>query len=660
MKENSKTKKELLSELSELRRRIAELEAFRPSRGRTDEDIRRSCADLKEALDAMVPLLIIRKDFTMLQANKTYCDAFKKNEKDFIGKKCFDMWHGSFCNTPGCAMRQILGGKEEYAYEWKEQNPNGTASQYLVRAVPYRDAGGQVAGIIENFTDITELRRTKEDLFKSESKYRLLVENFDGPITVFDLDNRLLLINKTGAENLKGLPGDFIGKSLKELFPERADVLVERNRQVIKSVEGRSFIDEFELPEGKQWFLSNLQPVKDAKGRVFAVQIISSDITTQKRIEEELQKAQKLESIGVLAGGLAHDFNNILAGVLVNIELARKYSKNPEKVLEKLKVLENASTRARNLTEQLLTYAKGGDPIMAVDDIKRSLEESVEFALTGSNVQRVFSIQEDLWPVSFDAGQISQVINNLVINAVQAMPGGGTVRIRAENMVAGAGGVEALPQGKYVKISFQDQGSGIPEAHLPKIFDPFFTTKQKGSGLGLTTSYAIIKKHGGQLRVESKIDRGTICYIYLPASEEKVPKEKDREARYLAPRGRILIMDDDDFLLNSLCEILQEAGYHPARAKKGEDAIKQYREAKGKGRPFDAVLLDLTVQDGLGGRETIRELLDFDPNIKAIVSSGYSTDPVMSNYNKYGFSGCIAKPYTILELMQTIERVRNS
>jgi PAS domain S-box-containing protein len=406
-------------------------------------------------------------------------------------------------------------------------------------------------------------------------------------------------------------------------------------------------------------------PIKDDKGNIIGVVLVFRDITEQRKMEQELQKIQKLESIGILAGGIAHDFNNILTAILGNISLAKMEANPGDEIYERLVEAEKASLQAKNLTQQLLTFSKGGAPIKKTESITEVIKDSAEFALRGSNVKCEFFLPNDIWPVEVDKGQISQVINNLIINADQAMPGGGIIKVRVENLVVtsppleGQGWVSAehaipLKDGKYVKIEIEDEGIGIPKEYLPKIFDPYFTTKQKGSGLGLATSYSIIKRHDGYIAVESELGVGTTFYIYLPASSKQILTE-----RPILGKGRILVMDDEKVVRDVTGILLKHIGYDVEFAKDGVEAIELYKKAEESKQPFDAVIVDLTVQGGMGGEQMIKKLLEIDPNVKAIVSSGYSTDAIMSNFKQYGFSGVVAKPYRIAELSETLYKVIN-
>jgi two-component system cell cycle sensor histidine kinase/response regulator CckA len=387
------------------------------------------------------------------------------------------------------------------------------------------------------------------------------------------------------------------------------------------------------------------------------VVIVFSDITEKRRMEDELQRAQKLESIGILAGGIAHDFNNILTAVIGNLSLAKIHARPEDEIYERLNEAGKAASIAKDLTQQLLTFSKGGAPIKKVASIKEILSDTTEFALSGSNVRCRYDIPEDLWSVECDVGQISQVINNLIINAKQAMPAGGTVDLAARNAVVAKRDKLPLADGKYLKIVVRDRGVGIPPEHLSMIFDPYFTTKQRGSGLGLATTYSIVKNHGGYIRVETKEGSGTSFEVYLPSTGKVIMPARRISRGLPSGRGRILLMDDEDVVRKVAGTLLKYLGYEVTIALDGAEMLELYRKARSQGRPFDAVILDLTIPGGMGGKEAVRRLLEIDSKAVAVVSSGYSNDPIMANYRKYGFKGVVAKPYEIDDLGATLQKV---
>ena len=375
-------------------------------------------------------------------------------------------------------------------------------------------------------------------------------------------------------------------------------------------------------------------------------------VTDSKRAEAERLRAQKLESLGVLAGGIAHDFNNILTAVLGNLSAAR-HAEPDDDVPEILRDAEKAALSARSLTHQLLTFSRGGAPIRKVVSLEEALREAARFALRGAKARAELSIAEDLWPASADEGQIRQVVHNLVLNADQAMPAGGVVAVRADNLeIAGGEGVPLRP-GRYVRVAVADTGVGLSREHLDRIFDPYFTTKQHGSGLGLTTSYAIVKKHDGHLAVESEPGRGTTFTVYLPASQERAAPP-DAQAALAPGKGRVLVMDDDEAVRRAAGRMLARLGYEVELAKDGDEALRAYAAASGLGRRFDAVIMDLTVPGAMGGKEAMRHLAALDPEARGIVSSGYSTDPVMADFRAHGFCCVLTKPYDVEDLSRAL------
>lgn len=396
----------------------------------------------------------------------------------------------------------------------------------------------------------------------------------------------------------------------------------------------------------------------NSKGDVNGIVLVFRDITQRKQMEEDVQKNQKIESIGLLAGGIAHDFNNRLSVILGNAQLAKLNYNKGKDITKYLENIEKSTDLAATLTQQLLTFSKGGEPVKRVCDIKDLIRETANLSLSGANERCLFNIAFNLHPVNVDKGQISQVINNIVLNADQAMPDGGDIFITAENVFIDSDSVlRSLTPGNYIKIEINDQGIGIPSDKLNKIFDPYFTTKQKGSGLGLSVAYSIVRKHGGIITVESEQGIGSTFSIYLPAVEEKVKEAEKEKEKAFRGAGKILVMDDEELVLQMVGDILKGVGYEIELATDGSVVLEQYKGAKQAGSPFDVVLLDLTVPGGMGGKETVQRLKEYDPHVKAIVSSGYSNDPIMANYKEYGISGVIAKPYRIVDLCKALKDV---
>jgi len=375
------------------------------------------------------------------------------------------------------------------------------------------------------------------------------------------------------------------------------------------------------------------------------------------KIEEELFRTRQIESLGILAGGIAHDFNNLLAAILMNTDLAKIYSPSDSKAYAKLEGVENACIRAKDLTQQLLTFSKGGAPVTKVTSIADLIGDTARFALRGSKTRCSFMICNDVWPLEVDEGQICQVIHNLAINADQAMPDGGTLLISTENVMVAPGSGLNLTPGRYVRILVKDSGAGIPKEQLSKIFTPYFTTKKSGNGLGLAMSYSIISKHNGLIMVESEQGAGTTFRIYLPASDRELPEIEKRVEPKINGSGRILVMDDDEFVLTVTGEALSHAGYHVGYAYDGDEAIEMYLTARASGAPYDLIIMDLTIPGGMGGEEAINKLLEIDSNAKAVAASGYAHGSLMSDFKTYGFCGVLSKPFSISELCELVDRV---
>ena len=407
---------------------------------------------------------------------------------------------------------------------------------------------------------------------------------------------------------------------------------------------------------------------------------VMSDVGTQmgrvferKRMQEEHIKTQKLESVGILAGGIAHDFNNYLQGILSNIAIAKSYTDSNDKIYINLTESEEAVIQAKNLTQQLLTFSKGGEPIKKIISAPELVAESAKFALSGSRIRCELVLPDCECLIEADKGQMNQVFNNLFINADHAMPEGGIIRVSAVHCNVEKKDFLPLQEGRYVKITIKDHGTGISQEHLQKIFDPYFTTKEMGSGLGLATVFSIIKKHDGYITAESKLKTGTAFHIYLPASNREISREAVRGEAYtsrpkpaeeehvqketLLDGKRILLMDDELIIAKSVSQQLRKLKYKVEIVKDGTEAIEMYKEAMESDKPFDAVIMDLTIPGGMGGKETIKELLEIDPDVKAIVASGYSNDPLMTNFSEYGFKGVVEKPFEIYELEEVLQKV---
>lgn len=511
-------------------------------------------------------------------------------------------------------------------------------------------------GAIITSQDITNRKRTEEALRESERRFRETADLLPTLVCELDCDRKVTYVNRTGLELLgysafdiqRGLTFfDIIHQDDHQRARLRTDQAIQGKR--LDAVEYRAV-----HKDGKEIaLLMNFSAIRK-ENTVSGVRASGMNISLLKEMEKELQKTQILESLGILAGGIGHDFNNILAGIVGNVQLAQKKLQRGESATSYLQGINKATERAVSLSHQLLTFSKGGAPIKKIASVSELLRETAGFALRGSNVGCEFDIDQDLWQCQIDQGQISQVVNNLVINASQSMIHGGTITINARNDSLEEDTCLPLKPGPYVRIAIEDQGSGIPPEHLRRVFEPYFTTKRKGTGLGLAVSYSIVSKHAGYITVDSRVNRGTTFTVYLPAQPVDTKTPEVEEVEPLGGTGRILLMDDDDIVREVGSETLNELGYEVVLAEHGQKAVDLYCEAARCGKPFAAVILDLTVPGGMGGKDTLAKIREFDESVRAIVSSGYSDDPIMASPEQYGFCGVIRKPYDMDELDQVV------
>ncbi len=597
--------------------------------------------------------------------------------------RTLDAWEGALHSDDHdrvmAEVEQHLKTRMPFCMEYRIVRKNGAILYWTDCRKILRDEKGRYSKWIGVTTDITSRKKVEEELQAARQQYMDIIEFLPDATFVIDRESKVIAWNRA-IEEMTGLPKqDILGRGRfaysVPFYGKLRPVLIDKVLQpdidtgiyydlLVRKADAL-YTEVFtpELYEGKGAYVwANASPLFDAKGNLIgAIQSIR-DVTDRKKMEEELLRARKLESVGILAGGIAHDFNNLLGIILGNISLAQANPKPGGYLSKLLKATEKACYRAKNLTQQLLTFSHGGEPLRRPEFIQEIVKEAANMALAGSAVEWVFHTNEDPWPVDCDSGQIHQVVTNLMINAKEAMPQGGIVDISLVNEEIGPEKIAPLKKGNYVRLSVRDLGMGIPADLVPKIFDPYFSTKQrgtqKGMGLGLSTVYSIIKKHGGYIAVESEVAAGTVFHIYLPASDGK-PCQPPHEETVPEPcqsivEAKVLLMDDEEPIRNMTGEMLCHLGCEAAFARDGSEAIKKFLRAKQSGRPFDLVILDLTVRAGMGGGKAIEELLKIDPSLKAIASSGYSTDPVMSNFRQYGFSGILVKPYNVTDLSVAI------
>jgi PAS domain S-box-containing protein len=518
--------------------------------------------------------------------------------------------------------------------------------------------------------DITEQKRFEEELAAEKKSLAITLSSIGEGVITTDLNGRIVVCN-AATETLTGWPAtEAVGRPLKSVFQistepgrknggDKAGYRSEAERILFTTAERSTLTSR----HGAERIIEQVaSPIRDGKNELCGVVLVFRDITEKQRHEAERRKAETLEQLGLLAGGIAHDFNNLLTAIIGNISLAALLLPPNDEMADRLGDAKNASLRARDLAQQLLTFARGGAPIKKAASIGSLIEETVSFSLRGSHSRSVLNLVPDLWSAEFDPGQISQVIANLVVNAEQAMPDGGTLHVDCDNFSSTAETTLSVPDlapGDYIRIRVRDEGIGIPEKFLKQIFDPYFTTKPKGSGLGLATTYSIVKNHGGFITAESEQHCGSTFTVYLTAARvETAPLEPVRTSHEpIQGSGRILIVDDEEAIRALVEFTLCRFGYEVAGAETALQGIELYRDALICGGRFDLVILDLTLPGGMGGKEALKKLIEIDPMVTAIVSSGYAMDATMSRYEDFGFRGVIAKPYEASELGRTVRDV---
>ena len=564
-----------------------------------------------------------------------------------------------------CPNRYLLdeNGNIRDVYTWEFQNTsNGRWYHLQDRAITWID--GRIVHL-EIATDITERKETEIKLTEESGRLQVTLRSIGDGVITTDTKGRIVLINRV-AETLTGWTSEQAsGRDLTEVLNiisgETRQPIKNPMEKVLSSREINSLESNTVLisKDGRERNIDDSgAPIKDYDGNIIGVIFVLRDITDQLRTEQELLKIRKLESVGVLAGGIAHDFNNILSAILGNIDLSLMQPGVPDRSKELLQKAVKASYRAGDLTLQLLTFAKGGEPIKETASLVEVIKDSADFVLRGDKVTCHYSFPEDIWLVEIDRGQISQVVQNIILNASNAMPDGGKIEVSCENVDTNRHtGPAVLKEGEYVKMTIRDTGVGIPAKVLGKIFDPYFSTKQEGSGLGLSITHSIVKNHGGHITVDSSPGVGTSFEVYLPAFKRGLLKiEELEESDSGMSELRILVMDDDEQFRDVVRIMLETMGHTVILAQGSEEAVQFYKEAMGNS-PIDLTIMDLTIPGGTGGKETVKEILAINPQAKVIVSSGYSNDPVMSNYQEYGFCSAIAKPFQFMEMKRLIKQV---
>jgi PAS domain S-box-containing protein len=577
-------------------------------------------------------------------AETAFIDLIHPDDKEMVAKRY---------------KRRLKGDSLPPVYSFRIVTKSGTTKWVEINAVLFH--WEDKPATLNFLSDITERKEAEEALRESQERFKRAAECASDLIYEWDIANDTLTWYGDINAALGYAPGEFphtLDAWSSIIHPDDLPHMEEAIQ--IQRDKGENMITEYRVRHRNGEWLSWTDRgtiVPNEKGEPARMIGVCTDITVRKRLEGEVIKGQKLESLGILAGGLAHDFNNLLMSIMGNISLSKLSLSGDDEIRQSLDDAEASCLQARNLTQQLLTFARGGQPVRKCLFISNLLRDATRFSLSGSKNDASFSIADDLWPIDADSGQINQVINNLSINAAQAMPDGGRIEVTAKNIIVTDDMGLALKKVEHILITFQDCGVGIPDKYIGKIFDPYFTTKKQGSGLGLTTVYSIIKNHNGLIAVTSRPGTGTTFSVYLPASEAIAAPMEIEEQEIVRGKGSILLMDDDESVRTVSSRMLEKLGYDVKTAAHGEEAVSIFMESYKSGSAFDAVILDLTVKTGMGGEEAAREIKQIEPEASIIVTSGYSTDSIMADFERYGFCGVIVKPYKIKDLGKLMRQV---
>ncbi len=542
-------------------------------------------------------------------------------------------------------------------YRWTLLRPDGERRTLLVTATPRIGPEQSFQGTFAIFRDITDNDLMEQALKKREAEYRSVVEDQTDLISRTLMDGTVTFVNGAFCRFFDKSSEELVGRVLDLDIPSIEDKAL---TSMISGLTPEKPTNSWELhlmrADGElRWMQSTFRGIFDSEGKILEIQSVGRDVTDRIQMEQEMIRGQKLESLGTLAGGIAHDFNNVLTSIIGNVSLVKMRIDASDPLMMRLAETESEIIRAKKLTDKLLTFSKGGEPVKEVQDIRDIIPDAVGSGLLGTLTSPRIEYSSDTHMIELDKGQMTQALSNLIRNASDAMDGRGEVTIKTSNVVLDQDR-NGHPAGRYVAVSVVDQGQGIHENDLTKLFDPYFSTKGEGKGLGLSTALSIAKRHGGWIDVETTIGHGTTFIMFLPSA---VPEPRNDFFNKETGRtgSRVLLMDDEEAILEVGKELLEANGFVVETAKDGRAAIESYLDAVDKGEKFDVVIMDLTIRGGMGGKEAIAELLKIDPKAVAIVSSGYSNDPVMAEYRKFGFSGVVQKPYLINEMVMMIRSV---
>lgn len=495
--------------------------------------------------------------------------------------------------------------------------------------------------------------------------FQALIDNIPSPVYYKDVRGVYVIVNKAFREYF-GMQGDpFIGKDIFSLPIRRENARMHHSAdlELLKEPGSKMYEVRWTRDDGSICYeLVKKATITGPDGKIAGIVGLLMDISEQKNMEAEVLRSRNLQSLAMLAGGIAHDFNNLLMAIVGNLSLAKLNTSKNMSAAEYIDEAERITFLGKSLTQQLLTFSRGGNPITRIIELESFVTSAAKDIFRGTPIRCVFDIPPGTFSVEADREQLRQVFENVLRNAKDAMPAGGAITVKARNIRLAPDDRLPLMEENYVRVSIADEGVGILPEDIPRVFDPYYTTKvmgaEKGVGLGLAISYAIIKKHGGNITLESTRGRGSVFHIDLPAYNQGISAEKlAQESRASKKTGRVLLLDDETLILEIARELLNYLGYAATTAQSGEEAVSLFNQAIKLNEPFDAVILDLAVPGGMGGKEVVRELLRADPNVKAIISSGYLTDPIIENYKEYGFAEVLTKPYDADELDRKLQKI---
>ncbi len=596
------------------------------------------------------------KTYMVLYANNAAISAFG----EIISKKCYRALQNLSKPCSFCTNKLIFGKYKGGTYTWEFQNrKNKRWYRCIDKAITWTD-GSLVR--YEMAVDISELKKAEEGLRLSRERYQKLFDNMSLCVAVYEAaDNgRDFIIrefNKAAARTENVRAADIVGKNVLEVFPGIKEIgLLDVFRKVWRTGEPAHHpLSLYRDGRIEGWRENFVYRLSDRE-----IVSVYSDQTERKKLEEELVRTQRLESLGQLAGGIAHDFNNILTVILGTVSLAEMYSPPDKAMAEALTTISSACEKAKKITNSLLTFSKGGTPVRRPVELRGIVENAAKSVLHGTDIRLKLDFPESLPLILADEMQMTQVFSNLLTNSRSAMPGGGEIEISARETASGGRKKGKLPlaKGRYVCVSVADTGIGIRKEDLPRIYDPYFTTKGKGCGLGLSVCHSIIRNHGGAISASSQPGKGATFTLYLPALKEKPRRLPAGGIKSVpeppSPGLNVLVMDDNPEVLSTIRRMLKKLGCRITAAASGEEAVEIFKRARDKGASFDRIILDLTVPGGMDGVETLKRILDIDPDASAWISSGYFEGPAMAEYEKHGFKGVLKKPYTVQELLMTV------